>query len=115
MYAVKLTSDAVADFKALPKNVRNRLAKIMQQELASNPHGVSSPLRPPLEGWRSFHYGAHRVVFTLLETERVVVIAAIGRHHTVASRDIYRRLEQAARAGRLAEALLRVLRELPKR
>jgi hypothetical protein len=47
------------------------------------------------------------VIFSIREHERLLIIAGIGTH-AKGQEDIYRRLEAAARQGRLAEQLLRL-------
>src|SRR2546422_1541653 len=69
------------------------LKKELQSNLAKDPLAFSDELRPPLQGWRSFHSGKYRVIFKLYSQPKVIVIAGIGEHSRRAERDIYRRLE----------------------
>jgi mRNA-degrading endonuclease RelE of RelBE toxin-antitoxin system len=113
-YSVQFTVDALRDVKALPKNVRNTLAKELKGKLAINPAGCSQELRDPLVGWRSFHCGKYRVIFKPYPDMKIVAVAGIGKHSGPAAQDVYRRLELLAKSGRLAEGVLAVLRGISK-
>jgi len=108
-YRIEFTKDGLEDAKALPKSVKNSLAKELKTKLAFHPTGCSEPLRPPLTGWRSFHYGKYRVIFKLYEDLEIVAIAAIGKHSSRTAEDVYRKLEVLARSGRLADGILATL------
>ena len=109
MYTSNFTSDALADLKKLPKNIKNALKKEFEKKIHVDPIGCSEALTTPLENYRSFHYGDYRVVYRVFEDLQTVSVVGIGKkgktHHT----DLYKRLEALARAGKLAESLLRIL------
>ena len=109
-YAIQFTDDGLADVKALPKSVRNSLAKALKSKVAKDPIRCSEPLRGPLAGWHSFHFGKYRVIFRIYEDLKVVAIAGIGSHSSQAGRDICRKLEALARRGELAKSILATLR-----
>ena len=111
MYAVKFTSEGLADVKALPKDARNFLRKQILGRLAQEPHRCSKELRHPLEGWRSFHCGNYRIVFRVYDDLQAIAVAAVGRRLPQSPSDVYKRLEALAAQGRLAESVLKVLRE----
>jgi len=111
-YRIQFTRDGLKDAKALPKNVRNFLAKELNTILARNPKGSSEALREPLAGWRSFHSGKYRVVFKLYDDFQIIAVAEIGKHSSHALHDIYKRLEELAKTGRLAEQIVAALRGL---
>lgn len=118
MYDIQFTDDGLQDVRALPRNIRNALGKAMKKELAPDPAPCSDELREPLQGWRSFHHGKYRVVFKVYKKERIIAVAGIGRHDKDEAKDIYRRLEAAAKRGKLAEQVLAALKGLlapPKR
>jgi mRNA-degrading endonuclease RelE of RelBE toxin-antitoxin system len=108
-YKIEFTKDGLKDARALPKSVKNSLAKELKTKLATNPIGCSEQLRPPLAGWHSFHYGKYRVIFKLYEDLKIVAIAAIGRHSSRATQEVYRKLEVLARSGQLADGILATL------
>ncbi len=118
MYDIQFTDDGLRDVKALPKNVRNALGKAMKEQLSADPYSSSAGLRAPLDGWRSFHYGKHRVLFRVYKKEKTVAVAAVGKHDKDEAIDVYKRLEEIAKQGKLAEQVLATLRGLsapPKR
>ncbi len=96
--------------KALPKNVKNALKKELIKKVSKDPNGCSEKLSGPLNEFRSFHFGKHRVVYRVFEDLGAVAIVGIGAHSASAKADIYRRLEALARTGRVAESLLVSLR-----
>jgi mRNA-degrading endonuclease RelE of RelBE toxin-antitoxin system len=108
-YRIEFTNAGLKDAKALPKNVKNSLAKELKSKLATSPVGCSEQLREPLAGWRSFHYGKYRVIFRLYEDMKIIAIAAIGRHSSRATEDVYRKLEVLVRSGQLADGILATL------
>ena len=110
MYQVRFTREALEDVKALPKNVRNSLKKEIPQ-LAANPMGSSLPLREPLQGWRSYHWRNYRIIFMAFEESQTIAVAAVGKRHPSSHSDIYRKLERLAQEGRLAEKVLKIVRE----
>ena len=110
MYQVRLIREAVEDVKALPKHVRNSLKKEISK-LAANPIGMSLPLRAPLEGWRSYHWRNYRILFMVFDEFETIAVAAVGKRHPGSQTDIYRKLERLAQEGKLAEKVLKILRE----
>lgn len=114
IYSIQFTADGLKDAKALPKNVKNSLARELRNKLAKDPAGCSEELREPLTGWRSFHSGKYRLIFKLYEDLQIIAIAGIGKHSLQPSHDVYRRLELVARRGRLAESILATLRSFSR-
>jgi mRNA-degrading endonuclease RelE of RelBE toxin-antitoxin system len=109
-YKIQFTRDGLRDARALPKNVKNSLAKELKTILARNPKGSSEALREPRTGWRSFHSGNYRVVFKLYDDLQIIAVAGIGKHSSHTLQDIYKRLEELAKTGRLAEKIVAALR-----
>lgn len=110
MYTIKFTDDGLRDVKELPKNVRNALKEQLMKKLMINPQGCGEPLHGSLEGWNSFHYLEYRVVYRVFDDLLAIGIAGIGKHDKEAEVDIYRRLEDVAKNGKLAESVLVALR-----
>jgi len=109
-YKIQFTRDGLRDARALAKNVKNSLAKELKTILARNPKGSSEALREPRTGWRSFHSGNYRVVFKLYDDLQIIAVAGIGKHSSHTLQDIYKRLEELAKTGRLAEKIVAALR-----
>lgn len=112
MYCSKFTDDALADIKKLPKNIRNALKKEFEKKIHVNPLGCSEPLAGILEHYRSFHYGDYRVVYRVFEDLRAVSVVGLGKKDKSHRTDLYRRLEDLAKKGRLAEAVLKTYRAI---
>ncbi len=110
MYVIKFTDGGLADVKALPKNVRNSLQTVLLQKLAPDPVRHSTELREPLQGFRSLHWRKYRVVFKIFEELKIIAMAGIGERSPQSRLNIYRRLEELAAKGKLAESVLSTLR-----
>jgi addiction module RelE/StbE family toxin len=112
LYTSKFTSQALEDLKDLPKNVRNSLKREFTRKVHIHPTECSEPLTGPLEEFRSFHHRDYRVVYQVLQDLRIVAVVGIGkkdRHHRG---EIYKRLEDLARSGKLAAAILDTYRSI---
>lgn len=110
MYCSKFTDQALEDIKKLPKNVRNALKKEFQKKVHVNPVACSEPLFGVLENYRSFHYGQYRVVYRVFEDIRTIAVVGAGKKDKDHRTDLYHRLEDQAKKGRLAEAILEAYR-----
>ena len=111
MYQVRFSAEAHADVRGLPKHIRNSLRKELLK-LAADPVGLSLELREPLQGFRSYHWRNYRVVFVLSDELKSIAVAAVGQRLAGTNADVYRKLEQLARKGKLAGQILSVLRRL---
>jgi mRNA-degrading endonuclease RelE of RelBE toxin-antitoxin system len=110
LYRFKFTDEALADVKQLPKNVANALKKEFQKKISTNPIGSSEPLFGMLEAYRSFHYGDYRVVYRVFEDILAIAVVGIGKKDKTHQTDLYLRLQELAKKGRLAEAILETYR-----
>ena len=109
-YTLKFTVEGRADVRSLPKDVRNWIRKELQQ-LEADPYSCSSELREPLQQYRKFQCGDYRVIFMIFDDLRAISIAAIGKHDSDVSKDVYRKLETLVREGKLAEQYLISVRQ----
>ena len=112
MYSSKFTDDALKDVKKLPKNVRNALKKEFEKKIHVNPIHCSEELSGVLGDFRSFHYGAYRVVYRVFEDIRVIAVVGLGKKNKDHRTDLYKRLEVLAKKGRLADAVLQTYRSI---
>ncbi|MFZ0635803.1 MAG: type II toxin-antitoxin system RelE/ParE family toxin [Candidatus Acidiferrales bacterium] len=110
MYCSKFIDEALEDIKKLPKNVRNALKKEFEKKVHVNPVECSEPLFGMLESYRSFHYRDYRVVYRVFEDIRAVSVIGVGKKDKTHRTDLYNRLEDLAKKGRLAEAILETYR-----
>jgi mRNA-degrading endonuclease RelE of RelBE toxin-antitoxin system len=111
-FELRYTQDAATDIKDLDGSVRNQLRKVLERKLALDPEGYGLPLRGPLAGYWKHQFGNHRVVYRVYPEHHSVVVCAVGVRKHGDTEDIYRQLESVAKAGRLAEQLSRVLKNL---
>ena len=71
------------DIPALPKTMRLRIKKAIEERLATDPIGHGKPLRYALKGHRRLRVGDYRVVYRILTEQRRVVIVAIDHRKDV--------------------------------
>jgi len=112
VYRSQFTDEALKDLRALPKNVRNRLKQEFQRKIHRDPSGCSEPLTGLLEDFRSFHFGEYRVVYQVLEDLKVVAVVGIGKKDAGRRAEVCQQLENIAKSGRLAAAVLEVYESL---
>jgi len=110
VYCSKFIDEALEDIKKLPKNIRNALKKEFEKKVHVNPVECSEPLFGILEAYRSFHYGDYRIVYRVFEDIRAVSVVGVGKKDKAHQTDLYQRLEDLAKKGRLAEAILETYR-----
>ena len=112
MYVSKFTDDAVRDIRALPKNVRNALKREFEKKIHRNPVACSEPLTGPLAAFRSFHFRNYRVIYRVYEELKTIAVVAVGKKDKAHHAEIYKKLEQLAKSGKLADEFLRAIRLL---
>jgi mRNA-degrading endonuclease RelE of RelBE toxin-antitoxin system len=112
LYRSVFTDDALNDVKRLPKNVRNALKKEFEKKIHVDPFSCSEELAGILGHYRSFHYGNYRVVYRVFEGMKVVSVVGLGKKNKDHQTDLYKRLEDLANRGRLADAVLETYRTI---
>ena len=112
MYIAKFTQQAVADVRRLPKNTRTSLKKEFEKTILKDPSGCSEGLTEPLADFRSFHFREYRIVYRIYEDRNAIAVVGVGKKTPDPSSDVYKRLENLASSGRLADTVLRTLRLL---
>jgi mRNA-degrading endonuclease RelE of RelBE toxin-antitoxin system len=100
------------DIRKLPKNVRNAFRKEFERKVHVNPIDCSEPLFGLLENDRSFHYGDYRIVYRVFEEIKTISVVGAGKKDKDHRTDLYQRLEDLAKKGRLAEAILETYRSI---
>jgi mRNA-degrading endonuclease RelE of RelBE toxin-antitoxin system len=109
LYRSVFTDDALEEVKELPKNVRNALKKEFEKKIHVDPFGYSEELSGILGQYRSFHY---RVVYRVFEDSKVVSVVGLGKKNKDHQTGLYKRLEDLAKRGRLADAVLETYRKI---
>ena len=112
MHIPKFTPNAADDVKNLPKNVRNHLREQLEKVVCVNPIDCSEELTGPLAEFRSYHLDDYRIVFRVLDCHNLIVVVGIGQKNADHCAEIYKNLENMARAGKLADSMLTNLRML---
>jgi mRNA interferase RelE/StbE len=69
--------------KGLPIAVATAVTEFITGTLLDNPHRVGKPLMRELAGYHSARRGPYRVVYRILETERVVRVVRIDHRADV--------------------------------
>jgi len=72
------------DIPALPKTMRLRIKKAIEERLVVDPISYGKPLQYALKGHRRLRVGDYRVVYRILSERRCVLIVAIDHR-----KDIY--------------------------
>ena len=112
MYVSKFTNDALEDIRSLPKNVRNALKREFEKKIHQNPIACSEPLTGPLAAFRSFHFRNYRVIYRVHEELKTIAVVGVGKKDKTHHAEIYIKLEQLAKSGKLADEFLRAIRLL---
>jgi mRNA-degrading endonuclease RelE of RelBE toxin-antitoxin system len=112
VYRSIFTDDALEDVKELLKNVRNALKREFEKKIPVDPFGCSEELSGILGQYRSFHCGNYRVVYRIFENMKVVSVVGLGKKNKEHQTGLYKRLEDLAKRGRLADAVLETYRKI---
>lgn len=72
-----------ADIPSLPKVVRERIKKAIEQRLTQDPIGLGKPLRYSFVGHRRLRVGDYRIVYRIDHQRRTVIIVAIKHREDI--------------------------------
>ena len=82
MYRARITPEAMRNIGQLPDKVRHAAMATITGPLTQNPRRLGKPLGGELEGFWSARRGDYRIIHTIMETDRVVMIHRIqNRRH----------------------------------
>jgi mRNA interferase RelE/StbE len=85
MYVIRYAERAKEkDIPALPKTMRLRIEKAIEERLTIDPTAYGKPLRFSLKGFRRLRVGDYRIVYEIDEDRQYVDIIAINHR-----KDIY--------------------------
>jgi mRNA-degrading endonuclease RelE of RelBE toxin-antitoxin system len=113
-YRIAFITEARDDVAALDGSVRKRLKKVLEDRLAADPEAHGLPLRAPLTNFWKHQFGSHRIIYRIYREERLVVICAVGKRRAGDIADVYRRFEPLVEAGRVAQQIRQLLKDLKK-
>ena len=71
------------DIPALPKTMRLRIKKAIEQRLVNDPVTYGKPLQYALKGHRRLRVGDYRIIYRILAERRCVLIVAIDHRKDV--------------------------------
>lgn len=86
MYEVEITPEGLRHLNQLPERIREAALSAVLGPIAENPRRLGKPLLGELEGLTVARRGDYRIIYEILEEEKVVVV-----HRIQHRRDIYRR------------------------
>ncbi|MEO6794835.1 MAG: type II toxin-antitoxin system RelE/ParE family toxin [Mycobacterium sp.] len=84
-YQIEVGGPAQRDLQRLPHKVAAAIVEFITGALADNPRRLSKPLRDQLADYRSARRGDYRVLLSIDEERRVVIVVGI-RHRAHAYR-----------------------------
>ena len=83
-YQIEYLESAVKDdIPLLPKKIKTTIKNAIEERLMTDPIGFGKPLRYSLKGHRRLRVGDYRVVYRILQNQRVVIIVAIKHRKDV--------------------------------
>ncbi|MEM2970266.1 MAG: type II toxin-antitoxin system RelE/ParE family toxin [Candidatus Bathyarchaeia archaeon] len=80
-YEAALSKNFLKELKRLPKEVRRRILKAVDEIIANPFLGVK--LRGELEGYWRWRVGKYRIVYMLAETQNLVVFLDVGHREII--------------------------------
>ena len=85
MYQARITPEAMRNIGQLPDKVRHAAMATISGPMTENPRRLGKPLVGEFEGLWSARRGDYRIIYTISEDDRVVMI-----HRIQHRRDVYR-------------------------
>lgn len=113
-YRIAFITEARDDVAALDGSIRQRLKKVLERRLAVDPEAHGLPLRAPLTNFWKHEFGSHRIIYRIYQEERLVVVCAVGRRRAGDIADIYRQFEPLVEAGKVAQQIRDLVKDLKK-
>lgn len=82
-YGLRVTGPAERQLSKLAEGTAAAIVEFLLGALLDNPHRLGGPLQRELAGMRSARRGVYRIVYEILETERLVIVHRIEHRSTV--------------------------------
>lgn len=86
-YRILYHPEIQRDIAGLPRNMKDRIRKAIEQRLLADPLRFGTPLRRSLHGYRKLRAGDYRIIFKI-DNENIVVLK-IGHR-----KEVYRGMDQ---------------------
>ncbi|WP_323132846.1 type II toxin-antitoxin system RelE family toxin [Wolbachia endosymbiont of Drosophila pseudotakahashii] len=71
------------DFLNLPKTIRSRITKAINERLTTDPIKFDKPLRGRLKGYRRIRVSDYRIIYTVNIAKHKVFVATAGHRDTI--------------------------------
>ena len=85
IFSPKYHHEVKNDVKTLPKNIKDRIRKAIEDRLILNPLKFGEPLRYSMKGYRKLRVGDFRIIYKI--EKQFVVILKIGHR-----KEVYKKL-----------------------
>ena len=77
-YKVEYLEEVVkSDIPKIPKKIRGIIKRAIESRLMHDPLAFGKPLRYSWKGHRSLRVGDYRIIYRIVEPNKVVIVAAI--------------------------------------
>ena len=86
-YSIIYHAEIAKDISSLPKNIKSRIKKAIENRLLIDPIKYGQPLRRSLQGYRKLRVGDYRVIYRIEKSN--IIILKIGHRKEVYNKPIY--------------------------
>ena len=86
-YNLSYHPEIAKDISGLPKNIKARIKKGIENRLLTDPIKYGKPLRRSLQGYRKLRIGDYRVIYRI--ENNIIIILKIGHRKEVYSKSRY--------------------------
>ena len=76
--------DITKDLSNIPKNIKDRIKKAIEQRLLQDPINFGLPLRKGLQGYRKLRVGDYRIIYKI--EDKNIIILKIGHRKEIYSK-----------------------------
>jgi mRNA interferase RelE/StbE len=87
-YQISYHLDVQKDLADLPKNIKDRIQRAIEERLMKDPVKYGNPLRKSLRGYRKLRVGDYRIIYRI--EERNIFVFKIGHRKEIYTKDLGR-------------------------
>jgi mRNA interferase RelE/StbE len=87
-YQISYHPDVQKDLADLPKNIKDRIQRAIEERLMKDPVKYGNPLRKSLRGYRKLRVGDYRIIYRI--EERNIFVFKIGHRKEIYTKDLGR-------------------------
>ena len=84
-YIVEYARDVEKDLRKIPKTIRDRIRKAIEEKLIFNPRDYGENLTGDWKGFRRIRIGDYRVIYDIIDDKLIIFVIKIDHR-----KDIYR-------------------------